>query len=529
MENCSMPDPLTPARLAARCVAAVLLTAVLGAANGAPTAVNAAPAIAWQPGASDAEVNRAFAAARSAGKPVFLYWGAVWCPPCNQVKATLFSRPDFIDRSRAFVPVYVDGDKPGAQKVAARFRVEGYPTMVLFKPDGTEITRLPGEVDPERYLLALSAALEAQVPVKELVRRVLAGQPLEPQQWRLLAFYSWDTDQEQVLAAKELGARLSELASRAPADLPEVRDRLALRSLAAQADGGPPDAATAAAGRQLLDRLLLDPAAAASQADLLTSYAQDVVKWLAPAGDQRRGLATRWDSALVTVVERSPSMSKAARVDALDARVSLWKLMGGSETLSTQQRSQVLGDVARIVAATSDRYERQAVVPSAAHVLREAGLVDESDELLKMELPHAVAPYYHMLGLAGNAKKRGDRAAALRWYEQAWRQSEGPATRLQWGAGYVGNLVELAPDDVGRIEKTAHTLVSELQPKSETFYERNQRALTRMSARLLEWQGKDPARRRAVANIRQQLTATCARLPPKDAGRANCSRVFPAA
>lgn len=524
-----MPDPLTSTRFAAHCLAAALLAGGPHMAHGAPTApTSAAPAIAWQPGATDAEVNRAFAAARTAGKPVFLYWGAVWCPPCNQVKATLFSRPDFIDRSRAFVPVYVDGDKPGAQKVASRFHVEGYPTMVLFKPDGTEVTRLPGEVDPERYLLALSAALEAQVPVKELVRRALARQPLEAQQWRLLAFYSWDTDQDQVLAAKELGSRLADLASLVPADLPEVRDRLALRSLAAQADAGPPDAATAAAARQVLDRLL-DPAAVASQADLLTSYAQDIVKWLAPAGDQRRALASRWDTALANLIARNMSLSQGTRIDVLDARVALWKLMGGADALSAQQRSQVLGDVARIVAATPDRYERQAVVPGAAHVLRDAGLIDESDELLKMELPRAVAPYYHMLGLAGNAKKRGDRPAALRWYEQAWRQSEGPATRLQWGAGYVGNLVELAPDDIGRIETTARALLTELQPKPETFYERNQRALSRMATRLIAWQGQDPARRKAVAKLRQQLAGTCAKLPAKDAGRANCSRIFPAA
>ena len=81
-------------------------------------------------------------------KPVFLYWGAVWCPPCNQVKATLFNRQDFIERSRAFVPVYVDGDSPGAQKLGARFHVSGYPTMLLFSADGTEVTRLPGEVEP---------------------------------------------------------------------------------------------------------------------------------------------------------------------------------------------------------------------------------------------------------------------------------------------------------------------------------------------------------------------------------------------
>ena len=32
---------------------------------------------------------------------------------------------------------------------------------------------------------------------------------------------------------------------------------------------------------------------------------------------------------------------------------------------------------------------------------------------------------------------------ALRWYEQAFEKSEGPATRLQWGSGYLSALVEL--------------------------------------------------------------------------------------
>ena len=86
--------------------------------------------------ANDAEVDAAFAAARAENKPVFVYWGAKWCPPCNQVQATLFNRQDFIERSRAFVPVYVDGDSPGAQKIGARFQVSGYPTMVLFSAAG---------------------------------------------------------------------------------------------------------------------------------------------------------------------------------------------------------------------------------------------------------------------------------------------------------------------------------------------------------------------------------------------------------
>ena len=502
------------------------LVAALQATNCIAAAPGPASGIAWQAAASDAEVDKAFALGRQLGKPVFLYWGAVWCPPCNQVKATLFSRPDFVERSRAFVPVYVDGDKPGAQKVAARFKVQGYPTMILFKPDGTEITRLPGEVDPQRYLLTLTAGLDAQVPVKELVQKALAKQSLTPEQWRLLAFYSWDTDEQQVLASKELSHKLLQLSAAVPADLPNVRDRLALKSLAASAgEKASADTTQLDASRRLLDRVLADPVLVREFSDILIGYADKILKHVAPAGEARRALAGKWEAALARLSDDA-SLSKVDRADALDSRVSLWKVIDDSESLSPQRRTQVLQGTARLVAATTDKYERQALIPGAAHVLTNAGLFSESDELLKLELPRAVAPYYHMLGLAGNAKKRNDAKNALYWYEQAWRKSEGPATRIQWGTGFVNQILELAPDDVTRVESAATSVIGQLEPKGETFYERNQRSLKRMASRLAKWQGTDPARTRAVERVKLQLAKTCSRLPAADAGRGNCEKVF---
>ena len=135
--------------------------------------------------------------------------------------------------------------------------------------------------------------------------------------------------------------------------------------------------------------------------------------------------------------------------------------------------------------------ERQTVISAAADVLASAGLMQDSDRMLTDELTRSPAPYYFMLGLAGNARARGDKALALDWYAKAHAAARGPATRLQWGATHVRALTDLAPDDVNAVEQAAASVLGELKPEPEVFEGRNLAVLQRLGTRLADW-GKTP-------------------------------------
>jgi thiol-disulfide isomerase/thioredoxin len=527
---------LPAALLLAACSKAPEATAPVAAAPAASAATKDAhtSAIAWvKPEGSN--VDAIFAKAKADNKPVFLYWGAVWCPPCNQIKATVFNRPDFIERSKAFVPVYLDGDTKGAQKLGTQFKVRGYPTMILFKPDGTELTRLPGEVDASQYMQVLAMGLATTYSVKESLAAVLEGgadaakakAAMTPDAWRMLAFYSWDTDEAKLLPKKDLAATLQKLAQACPADNKGASARLALKAITAAAKDNLPgfDKAAALARAQ---QVLADPALARDNFDVLTSYAGDIVPAITTAGSPERAkLLADWNAAL-DKLSTDASLSKADRLGAIQGKVSLAESLRPKDSkapLDAALVAQAREAANLAVQTTTDKYERQAVVPNAADLLADAGLLDESDALLKAELPKAVSPYYHMLVLASNAKKRGDKAGSLNWAEKAYTDSEGPATRMQWGTGYVTKIVDLTPQDSARIEKAAAQVISELEPSPETFYERNRRSLEKMGAKLMAWNagGSHSA---VVKKLSAQLDGVCAKLPAQDDAREACAGVF---
>jgi thiol-disulfide isomerase/thioredoxin len=483
------------------------------------------PGIDWFAG----DVDAAFAAAQSSGKPIFLYWGAEWCPPCAQIKSTIFNRREFQERSRLFVPVYLDGDTPSAQRHGERFGVVGYPTMILFRPDGTEITRLPGGVDVQRYATILDAALVDAKPVAEILRAAASGGEVTSNDWRLLAYYSWPTDNGRVLSPDARRQTFRQLHDRCPPELEPECGRLYFEYLgaaAADAEDGKPalDGLERADARRQLIALLGSTAAAQANVDNLLYAPKDLVNLLSDAGSpERRQLTDAWRAALgrLTSGPTAAALSGPEQLNVVRAKMLLARLDAPDAELPPELIEEARRAVASVDASTTDAYARQAAINAAAGLYWEAGLDEDANRLLVAELEKSKSPYYFMLDLAELARKAGREDEAVEWLARAYAGAQGPATRFQWGYSYLVGLLEMTPEDTARIERVGLEVLGELDDSPDAFYQRTRMRLEQLSTKLLEW-GAVPDHAPVVDKLRRRTAQICGGMPAGDEGRSNC-------
>ena len=477
----------------------------------------------------DGELDAAFAAAKAADKPLFLYWGAEWCPPCAQIKATIFNQREFQERSRLFVPVYLDGDTPSAQKHGETFGVMGYPTMILFRSDGKEITRLPGGVDVERYATILDVALADARPVADLLAGVRAGDVLSQNDWRLLAYHSWSTDEGRTIEEKDRVATFRQLGAQCPVELEGDCARLVFEYLYAAADaaeggGQPLSGLERAEARERLLMLLGKPSVLQSNVQNLQYGATETIGLLSDEGSPERGdLTAAWTKALDVLEsgETGIRLSAPERLNVIRARVQIAKLDSPAAPLPESLLAQARSAVARIDADTRDGYAREAAINAAANLYWEAGLDDEANRLLTAELTRTASPYYFMLSLADLARRAGREDEAVQWLARAYAAAKGPATRFQWGSYYLLGLLEMTPEDTTGIERAALEVIGELDDSPDAFHQRTRMRLEQLNGKLLDW-GQGAERERVIQTLRTRTAEICRGLPADDAGRRNC-------
>jgi thiol:disulfide interchange protein len=116
------------------------------------------------------DLEKALEQAKKDKKSVLVeFTGSDWCPPCKMMRKEVFSKSEFVDAaSKKFILVEIDmprGDKEVAKKnqpLVKKYKVDGFPTVILLGSDGKEFGRFYASEHPktEDFLNRLDKELE---------------------------------------------------------------------------------------------------------------------------------------------------------------------------------------------------------------------------------------------------------------------------------------------------------------------------------------------------------------------------------
>ena len=469
------------------------------------------PGIAWFNG----NVDSAFASAKASNKPVLLYWGAQWCPPCKQLKSAVFNRPDFIEKSKLFVAVYLDGDLPDAQKWGDEFRVTGYPTVVVFKADRTEITRIAGNMDLSLYAGVLDNALGDVRPVKDVIELAVKGEaPLAADDCRRLAYHAFGLEDDGVFPAAKLQTAFENAARTCPAELTRERARLHIRA-AQQAteqqkdvlkSGGKADKALTVAivrVNEILNNKPLALANADALRGLRTEFflaARQTLPQLAPT------LRERW-MAIADAATANPEFAPADQLAAQLMKITAAKAYAADSKIPTDVRSVALATSDKMLAVKQDAYVRAGVVNSAINIYIALDDWERARDLLTLEATTSNTPYYYLGDLADVEEHLGNIDRSLQLLAEAYAKAKGPASRFQWGYNYLDGLLRMKPDDLATIEKVGAQVIAELDGPNR-IHRRTLSRLNKLDEKLNEW-NTSAARAKVASNLRASVVRAC--------------------
>jgi len=504
-----------------------LLLTLAGCHKSAPAHANHAshangPAgIAW----FDGSLDGAFIVAKRESRPVLIYWGAEWCPFCHTLKSTVFSRPDFIAKSKLFLPVYLDGDDEGAQKWGESFHIQGYPTLIVFDPDRHEIIRLGAGRDVAQYAAVLDLALENIQPADALLQAAAAGRNLSIDECRRLAYTGWELDTLGPAGYAGRANALMAAAAGCPHDAALERADLTLYAAFYAANAEPLPPATLAALEDQVDEVLAQPALAVSAAGALGILDDNFFKAVSVRGG---ALPAQLRQRYVTVMDSAatdPRYVLADQLGFIDAKLRALKDLGTANT--PLPRNAVADAQQRInaaLAAEQNPFVRSGLVNAALNILEDAGDYPGAYKIAHDEIARASAPYYYKADLAEIAEKMGRKDEALTLLDEAYRESQGPATRFQWGAIYVSGLLRMAPKDNQRIEEAGSAVLGELDGP-DRIYRRARVRLERLDSELRAWnEAAKGTHGDVLQGLRGRMQQICVKIPDTDAARTSCDQ-----
>jgi thiol-disulfide isomerase/thioredoxin len=122
----------------------------------------------------------ACATATNQNKIVLIDFFTTWCGPCKLLDQRTWKDPEVIKLLESkTVSLKLDAEKQ--TDLAGRYRIDAYPTVVLLRPNGTEIDRLVGFREPGQFISDFNSALNGKDSVtraREAVKTAGNDEPM---------------------------------------------------------------------------------------------------------------------------------------------------------------------------------------------------------------------------------------------------------------------------------------------------------------------------------------------------------------
>ncbi len=171
----------------------------------------------------DLSFEKALALAKEKDKPVMIDFYTTWCGPCKKLDHTTWKDAKVREWLRAkTVALKIDAEKQ--RRLAKKYGINAYPTMIFINADGSIKGQLVGYHDPEKFLAGAKDLLDGVTPRMRLeeqyrttpddpmLRMKLAGElAREDKHAAALEHYLWCLDHGAEKSPEFVGVRLSYL------------------------------------------------------------------------------------------------------------------------------------------------------------------------------------------------------------------------------------------------------------------------------------------------------------------------------
>lgn len=425
-------------------------------------------------------VDEAYKSAKKQNKHLILYWGAQWCPPCNDLKDQVFAHPEFPNFASSYVMVYLDGDTEGAQSWGEKLNVSGYPTLVLMNPQGKEMFRFSSGMDFVEFKLAITSAVASKTNLKKTLAKINQSKSkkvkISKNEWEALMATYFD---EAILGVNHKGVEsiLKKVWEKCPVEFVDGKSLFAanLWDFAVEEDSTLKEFFQK--NQDLIIEQVLSSGTTMDAARSFLMYSPE--KKIALLREENKERVRHHIATYLRGLAKDTNRAPSERASALGGAYSLDLLAPNAN--KEKINSTTLTIVDAILQTTKTTHEEAATYPEIASILEKVSGPKSAITFLESKLSTAKTPWYFESMLSSLEKELGNKEKSIEWSERAKDSSKGSATRLQWISRDVALKAKLLDQTEPKIIHSINEFLTEAKKSSDNFSGRNMSAHKRVA------------------------------------------------